>query len=101
MADADTIIDSENSLHYRLRLYIAGSSPISVRAISNLRIILDTYLPEKYELKVIDIHQSPELTREEDISAVPMLVKSVPVPKRILVGDMSNTAKVLRGLNLD
>lgn len=85
---------------YQLRLFVAGTSSLSARAISNLKNILEEHLQDKYELEIIDVHQQQQLAMAEDIAAVPMLVKSFPLPRRMLVGDMSNTEKVLRGLSL-
>ena len=84
---------------YKLSLFVAGTSPLSMRAINNLKIILK-YIEGKYELEVIDIHQQPLLALDEDVTAVPMLIKKFPAPKRKLIGDMSDTAKVLRGLGI-
>jgi circadian clock protein KaiB len=85
---------------YQLRLFVAGNSPVSVRAINNLQKILEEHLKDRYELEIIDIHQQPEWVVAENITAVPLLIKKAPIPKRILVGDMSDTARVLRGLNV-
>jgi len=85
---------------YSLRLFVAGASSISVRAINNLQVILEQELKGRYELEIIDIHQQPTLVKEEDIFAVPLLIKKNPQPVRRLVGDMSDTAKVRRGLGL-
>jgi circadian clock protein KaiB len=85
---------------YSLRLFVAGASSISVRAIHNLRLILEQHLKDRYELEIIDIHQQPLLVKEEDIFAVPLLIKKLPKPVKRLVGDMSDTAKVLKGLGL-
>jgi circadian clock protein KaiB len=85
---------------YLLRLFVAGTSSMSIRAISNLTGILEEYLPQKYELEIIDVHQHHSIAAEENIAAVPMLVKRFPDPVRRLIGDMSDTAKVLRGLGL-
>lgn len=85
---------------YSLRLFVTGASSISVRAINNLRLILEQHLKDRYELEIIDIHQQPLLVKEEDIFAVPLLIKKMPQPMKRLVGDMSDTAKVLRGLGL-
>ncbi len=91
---------NEDETFYALRLFVAGTSPASARAIGNLKQILDQYLKGKYELDVIDIHQQPELAEKANITAVPMMEKTDPTPKRLLVGDMSNKAKVMRGLGL-
>lgn len=85
---------------YILRLFVSGTSPNSVRAINNLRVICESHLKDKYELEIVDVHQQPELVKNEDVAAVPMLVKKSPLPKRRLVGDMSEKEKVLKGLGL-
>ncbi|OKS86567.1 circadian clock KaiB family protein [Mucilaginibacter polytrichastri] len=85
---------------YELRLFVTGTSPTSVRAINNLHVILEQHLKGRYELEIIDVYQQPLLATSEDISAIPVLVKKAPSPVRRLVGDMSDTNKVLRGLGL-
>lgn len=85
---------------YRLRLFVTGISPISVRAINNIKNICDQHLANRYELEIIDVHQQPVLVKDEDVTAVPMLIKKFPAPKKRLIGDMSNTDRVLRGLGL-
>jgi len=85
---------------YKLRLFVTGASPNSSRAIANLNEICETYLKGKYELEIIDIYQQPLIAESEQIIALPMLIKSGPLPIRRLVGDMSDTEKVLRGLGL-
>jgi len=85
---------------YMLRLFVTGTSPVSVRAISNLKKICEQYLPGRYELDIIDVYQQPLLVKDEDITAVPMLIKKKPLPKKRMVGDMSDTNKVLKGLGL-
>lgn len=83
-----------------LRLYIAGQTPKSIAALTNLRKICDEYMPEKYELKVIDLLKQPQLARGDQIVAVPTVVKNLPVPIRKLIGDLSNIERVLVGLDL-
>ena len=85
---------------YKLRLFVTGASPNSSRAIANLNEICETYLKGKYELEIIDIYQQPLIAESEQIIALPMLIKSGPLPIRRLVGDMSDTEKVLRWLGL-
>lgn len=85
---------------YRLRLYITGASPNSSRAISNLKDICETHLKGKYELEIIDVYQQPLLAESEQIIALPLLIKKYPSPERRMIGDLSNTEKVLRGLSL-
>jgi len=84
---------------YILRLYVSGSSGRSLKAISNLRKICEEYLPD-YDLEVIDIYENPSAAREEQIIAAPTLVKQLPKPLRRFVGDLSNTQKVLVGLDI-
>lgn len=91
--------DPEETI-YKLRLFVTGTSAVSVRAINNLQLILNEYLQDKYELEIIDAHQQPLLVKSENITAVPVLIKSYPGPKRRLIGDMSDKVKVLRGLGL-
>ena len=91
--------ESEDSL-YSLRLFVTGTSPVSVRAISNIKSICERYLKNRYDLEIIDIYQQPLLVNEENITAVPMLIKKFPLPRKRLVGDMSDTGKVLKGLGL-
>lgn len=93
------MIDKDNP-NFHLQLYVAGTSSLSVRAISNLNHILKDHLDGRYELDIIDVYQQPEIALREDITAVPMLVKKSPSPERKMIGDMSDTAKVLRGLGL-
>jgi circadian clock protein KaiB len=85
---------------YRLRLFITGASPNSIRAVNNLKMICETYLKENYEMEIVDVHQQPLIAESESIIALPLLIKKSPGPERRLIGDMSNTEKVLRGLGL-
>ena len=86
---------------YILKLYIAGLSPRSERAITNLNKICDTHLKGRYELQVIDLYQHPTLAKGEQIVAAPTLVKKLPLPLRKIIGDMSDEEKVLVGLDLN
>ena len=85
---------------YQLTLFITGGSPNSVRAINNLKAICEQYLAGRYDLKVIDVYQNPEMAKQQQIIALPTLIKKQPGPLRRLVGDMSDTLKVLRGLGI-
>jgi circadian clock protein KaiB len=85
---------------YQLRLFVTGASPNSTRAILNLKNICEEHLKGRYELEIIDIHQQPLMAQTEQIIAVPMMIKKAPGMERRLIGDMSNTEKVLRGLGL-
>lgn len=85
---------------YTFRLYVTGSSSRSLRAVHNLKKLCDEYLPGAYDLKVIDIYKNPDAAREEQIIAAPTLVKQLPRPLRRFVGDLSNTEKLLVGLEI-
>ncbi len=85
---------------YVLRLFIAGNTTKSVQAIENIRDICETKLQGRYTLEVIDIHQQPNLLRKEQILAAPTLIKELPLPLRRIIGDLSDTERVLVGLNL-
>src|SRR4051794_35898550 len=85
---------------YVLRLYVTGSTPRSSKAISNLRALCEQHLQGRYDLEVIDIFQQPVLAQGEQIIAAPTLIKELPAPIRKVVGDLSNTEKVLMGLDL-
>jgi len=85
---------------YILRLHVTGSSHRSLRAVYNLKKICEEYLPDDYDLEVIDIYKDPAAAREEQIIAAPTLVKKLPSPIRKFVGDMSNTEKILVGLEV-
>lgn len=89
-----------SSQHYELRLYVAGATHHSMVAVKNIKIICEKYLKNNYTLHIIDVYQQPESAKEYEIIAAPTLIKSAPAPTRRLVGDMSNTKKVLAGLNL-
>ena len=84
---------------YILRLYVTGSSTHSMRAVHNLKKICEEHLPD-YDLEVIDIYENPTAAREEQIIAAPTLVKKLPRPLRKFVGDLSNTQKILIGLDI-
>ena len=85
---------------YILRLYVTGSTMRSLRAIANLKKLCEEHLPDDYDLEVIDIYKNPNAAREEQIVAAPTLIKRLPSPLRRFVGDMSNTQKLLVGLDI-
>jgi len=85
---------------YILRLYVTGSTGRSLRAVHNLKKLCEEYLSDDYDLEVIDIYKDPAAAREAQIIAAPTLVKKLPQPIRRLVGDLSNTQKVLIGLDI-
>jgi len=83
-----------------LRLYIAGRTPKAVTAFNNLKIICEEQLKGKYHIEVIDLLKNPQLARDNQILAVPTLVRKLPLPVRNIIGDLSNTERVLVGLDL-
>lgn len=85
---------------YVLRLYVTGSTPRSTRAISNIRKICEEHLDGRYDLEVVDISQYPSLAEGEQIIAAPTLIKKLPLPLRRFIGDMSQTDRILFGLDL-
>ena len=85
---------------YVLKLYVTGATERSLRAIANLKAVCEQYLKGRYHLEVVDIYRRPELLRRDQIVAVPTLIKKLPVPLRLLVGDFSRTEQVLQGLGL-
>ena len=85
---------------FDLRLYVAGQSPRSVRAVENLRKVCDEHLAGRYRVEVIDLLVNPALARGDEIVAVPTLVRKLPDPIRKIIGDLSDTDKVLVGLQL-
>jgi circadian clock protein KaiB len=85
---------------YVLRLYVSGITPRSTRAIENIRKICEENLKGRYELEVIDVYQQPELARSEQIIAAPTLIKKLPLPLRKFIGDLSNTERLLVGLEI-
>lgn len=86
--------------HYVIKLYVTGRTPRSQLAITNLRRICDTELKGRYELEVIDVLERPQLAEDEKILATPTVVKELPVPIRRIIGDLSDTERVLLGLDL-
>ena len=89
-----------NGPAYSLRLYVAGQTPKSVLAFRNLKQICEEHLHGRYEIEMIDLLQNPQLARGDQIIAIPTLVRNLPQPMRKIIGDLSNTEKVLVGLDL-
>jgi circadian clock protein KaiB len=85
---------------YVLRLYVAGSTPQSSRAIRNLKAICETHLKDRYELTVVNLYEQRERTREDQIVVAPTLVRYSPLPVRRVIGDLSQTDRVLAALNI-
>ena len=85
---------------WRLRLYVAGQTPKSLQAFANLKRICEDHLEGQYRIEVIDLLETPQLAKDDQILAIPTLVRKLPEPVRKIIGDLSNTERVLVGLNL-
>jgi circadian clock protein KaiB len=85
---------------FDLRLYVAGQTPKAIRAFANLRKICDEHLAGRYRIEVIDLLEDPQLGRGDQILALPTLVRKLPQPIKRIIGDLSNTERVLVGLDL-
>ena len=85
---------------WELRLYVAGNTPKSVAALSNLKKYCEEHLKGKYSIEIIDLLKTPQLAEGDQIFAIPTLVRKVPEPIRKIIGDLSNEEKVLVGLNI-
>ena len=83
-----------------LRLYVAGQTPNSLTAFANLKKICEDYLPTRYSIEVIDLQKNPQLAKDHQIIAVPTLIRKLPAPVKKIIGNLSNTEKVLVGLDL-
>lgn len=91
---------TESPTPKKLILYVAGQTPKSLAAISNLRKITDEHMAGQYEIEVIDLRQNPKLAKEHSIVAIPTLVRELPVPIRKIIGDLSDVEKVLVNLKV-
>jgi circadian clock protein KaiB len=85
---------------WELRLYIAGHTPKSIEAFANLTKFCEEHLAGKYKIKIIDLLKTPQLARGDQILAIPTLVRRLPKPVKKIIGDLSNTERVLVGLNI-
>jgi circadian clock protein KaiB len=83
-----------------LRLFITGATPNSIRAVTNIKQICEEHLKDRYSLEIIDVYQQQQIAEQEQLIALPLLVKKLPLPERRMIGDLSNTEKVLKGLGL-
>lgn len=98
--DLGTFPPANASAEYELWLYISGSTPRSTTAILNIMDICKKHLNGRYRLEIVDVFPHPEIAREEGIVATPTLVRKAPKPRRVLIGDLSDTARVLSGLEI-
>jgi circadian clock protein KaiB len=99
-AEFDAAIAAARAVRVVLRLFISGPTPRSAQAIVNVRKLCEENLPGRYDLTVIDLSQSPKLASQHQIIAAPTLVRALPLPERKFIGDMSNSARILRGLDV-
>ena len=90
----------DDAVTWVLRLYVAGQSPKSVTAFANLKKICEQHLAGKHTIEIIDLMKSPEIASEDQILAIPTLVRRVPEPVKKIIGDLSNTERTLAALNV-
>ncbi|MFO7965479.1 MAG: circadian clock KaiB family protein [Desulfobacterales bacterium] len=93
-------MNNSDTEYFDLRLYVAGQTPKSLQAFSNLKKICEEYLQGRYRIVVIDLLENPQLAKGDQILAIPTLVRKLPQPLRKIIGDLSNTERVLVGLDL-
>jgi circadian clock protein KaiB len=95
-------VNSESiDIRYKLQLFVSGASPNSLKAIANFKRICEEHISGRYDLEIIDIYQQPLMAKQEQIIALPLMIKLSPSPVKRLIGDMSDTQKVLKGLGLE
>jgi len=90
----------KKNFEYVLRLYTTGQTPNSLRAVSNIKVICEANLKGRYSLEIIDVYQQQSVAEKEQLIALPLLIKKQPLPERRMIGDLSDTEKVLKGLGL-
>ena len=98
-AGALPFVDQPGDVHL-LRLYVAGQTPRSIAAFANLKRICEEHLAGRYQIEVVDLIQNPQLAKGDQILAVPTLVRRLPEPVRKIIGDLSNSERVLVGLDI-
>jgi len=100
LSESNLAVPPDAAPPYRLRLYVAGQTPKSVLAFRNLKQICEQHLQGRYEIEIVDLLENPQLARGDQILAVPTLVRRLPEPIKKIIGDLSNTERVLVGLDL-
>ncbi len=93
-------LSAKDTPEYVLRLFITGATPNSIRAVINIKDICEEHLKGRYSLEVIDVYQQGDIAQKEQLVALPLLIKKLPLPEKRLIGDLSDTNKVLKGLGL-
>lgn len=91
---------SETTEQWELRLYTAGQTPKSILAFNNLKRICEEHMPGRYHIEIVDLMRNPRLAKEDQIVAIPTLVRKLPQPLRKIIGDLSDTERTLVGLQL-
>ena len=99
-AESPPKAESKARREWELKLYVAGETPKSVRAIANLRQLCEQHIPGMYRIEVVDLMKNPTLAKGDQILAIPTLVRKLPMPIRKILGDLSDTERVLVGLDL-
>lgn len=93
-------LPTEQSFEYVLRLFITGATPNSIRAVTNIKMICEEHLKGRYSLEIIDVYQQGNIAEQEQLIALPLLIRKEPLPEKRMIGDLSNTEKVLKGLGI-
>ena len=97
---AKDVEDETKTTIFVLRLFITGATPNSLKAVANIKKICEEHLKGKYSLEIIDVYQQHAIAEQEQLIALPLLIKQQPLPQRRMIGDLSDTEKVLKGLGL-
>ena len=92
--------DLRKPVVWNLRLYVAGQTSKSIHAFANLKLLCEEHMKGRYQIEVIDLMKNPQLARGDQIVAIPTLVRRLPLPLRTIIGDLSNSARLLVGLDL-
>jgi circadian clock protein KaiB len=98
--ERETIIVDADAKKWNLRLYVAGQTPKSIVALANLKRICDEHMNGQYRIEIIDLMENPQLAQRDQIVAIPTLVRELPSPLKRIIGDLSNTDRVLVGLDV-
>ncbi len=98
--EKQTEVTTKKKTKYELRLYVAGQTPKCIAAFANLKKICDEHLKGEYKIEIVDLIENPQLARGDQIIAIPTLVRKLPPPLKKIIGDLSNTERVLVGLDI-
>ena|ERR1700722_6344517 len=100
MTKSELLVDESAPSRWQLKLYVAGQTAKSLQALANLKKICEEHLPVEYDIEIVDLLKTPQLAKGDQILALPTLVRRLPAPVRKIIGDLSNTDRVLVGLDL-